>query len=133
MEIKDIRRNNLRLLAKRYDSQRNLADVADLSYAHLNNIIGKTPVRNCGERLARKIEQTLNLPIGWLDTIRDNEISLSTLSDIPLVEFTLLEQGVAYYYQQKQNFFSSQWALENKHNTEQIVVWKMLCVGVDSV
>lgn len=49
MEIKDIRRNNFRLLAKQYESQRNLADAADIAYAHLNNnIIGKTPVRNCG-------------------------------------------------------------------------------------
>lgn len=126
MEIKDIRRNNLRLLAKRYESQRNLADAADLSYAHLNNIIGKTPVRNCGEKLARKIEEVLNLPIGWLDTVRSNEISSSTLPDIPLVEIILLEQGFAYSSQQKQNFFSPQWALENKHNTEQIVVLEML-------
>ena len=127
MKIQDIRRNNLRLLSKEYKSQRNLADAADLSYAHLNNIIGKTPVRNCGERLARKIEQMLNLPFGWLDKERSKEMkSTSVLSDVPLVKITSIGNVFAFSEQHEQSIFSKQWLLENHYQSGKIVAWEMI-------
>lgn len=68
MDIKEIRRQNLRLLSEQYGGQRALAEAADLAPNQLNHIIGPNPIRNLGEQLARKIETNLGIPSGHLDT-----------------------------------------------------------------
>ena len=62
---KTIRRNNLRLLVEQAGSQRKLADICNLAPAHVSQII--TRARTMGDEVARRIEQELNLDIGWMD------------------------------------------------------------------
>lgn len=74
MEPSDARRKNLRALinaaGKGPAGEVNRAALAKrlgVSYAELNQIIGKTPTRNLGERRARDWERRLGLSTGWLD------------------------------------------------------------------
>lgn len=39
-----------------------------MSESQLSQLIGKSPSKPVGDRLARKIETKFDLPIGWLDT-----------------------------------------------------------------
>lgn len=70
MEINIIRRLNLRKLLEQYGGQRELAEAADIAANQLNHLIGPNPIRNIGEKLARKIELNLGLDEGFLDKER---------------------------------------------------------------
>lgn len=61
------RRDNLRALARAFDSRAALADRLGTSTVQLNHIIGKNPVKNLGEKLARRWEERLDLEVGALD------------------------------------------------------------------
>lgn len=65
MDIKTIRRNNLRALIARHGSQKQLADDAGLSVAHVSHM--NTGHRAVGDKIARQVEQQLGLPFGWMD------------------------------------------------------------------
>lgn len=65
MDIKTIRRNNLRALISRYGTQKRLADAASLSVAHVSHM--NTGHRAVGDKIARQIEQHLDLAFGWMD------------------------------------------------------------------
>lgn len=65
MDIKTIRRNNLRALIQQHGTQKKLADAAALSVAHVSHM--NTGHRAVGDKIARHIEQQLGLPFGWMD------------------------------------------------------------------
>ncbi len=71
MDIKDIRRNNLRyqqnLAIRNGLSKADFAEKVGTSASTLSQILGDKAVRNLGDELARKIEQNLGLLHGWLD------------------------------------------------------------------
>lgn len=71
VDIADIRRRNLQALIgalpDEYPDRAALARKLGVSYAQLNQIIGRTPTRGLGEKLARKWEERLGLIRGWLD------------------------------------------------------------------
>ncbi|HHS9775864.1 TPA: S24 family peptidase [Raoultella ornithinolytica] len=71
MDIKDIRRNNLRhqqnLAIRSGISKADFAERVGTSASTLSQILGEKAVRNLGDELARKIEQKLGLLHGWLD------------------------------------------------------------------
>ncbi len=69
MNSKEIRRKNLRALVDKADSGAAFAKQADIAPSLLSQILGQNPTRNIGDRLARKIEDRLTLPAGWLDSI----------------------------------------------------------------
>ncbi|WP_272517741.1 MULTISPECIES: S24 family peptidase [unclassified Providencia] len=74
MENKDIRRANLRALMSEYlSSGYNKAQFADklgMPAAQLSQLTSDKEVRNIGDVLARKIEDSLSLPNGWMDTLQ---------------------------------------------------------------
>ena len=65
-----IRRENVRLLIKHYESRNNLARVLGCTAAFLTHIAGENPIRSIGEAWARGTEVKLNLPHGWFDIQR---------------------------------------------------------------
>ena len=66
-DVTEIRRLKLKKLELEYGSQVVLAEVIELSPARVNHLL--TGQRNIGEKAARKIEQLIKKPIGWLDTL----------------------------------------------------------------
>lgn len=64
---RETRVKNLRLLAEHYGSMAELARKCGITPQHLNSIAGPNPVKLIGEDAARKYEQTLKIPSGWLD------------------------------------------------------------------
>ena len=74
MDINTIRLQNMRSLVGRdgTPTRRALAEAVSMRYELLSNYIGKNPTKNIGNDLARRTEQALGLPHGWMDqTHRD--------------------------------------------------------------
>ena len=65
-----VRLMNLRLLAKSYRTQGDMAAVLGFSPAFLTHIMGENPIRTIGEKLARDIEVRFGVHSGWLDITR---------------------------------------------------------------
>lgn len=80
MDIKDIRRTNLRYQQNQAlikgQSKEQFAITCGTSASTLSQILGNKAVRNLGDDLARKIETNLNLPRGWLDLVHPEEQSV---------------------------------------------------------
>lgn len=92
MDIKEIRRENLRLLAKDKGGQARLAELLGMSLSYLGQIIGKNPVKGIGDAIARRVEKELELPHGWMDQAH----SLSTMSpDIFVRAVRLVEDAMS--------------------------------------
>ena len=60
-----IRQENLKSLEKAYGSQRALADALDSTPGYINQLL--TNRRTLGEKAARRFEQLLKKPLGWMD------------------------------------------------------------------
>lgn len=65
MEVHTKRHTRLLELLRRFPSQREFADAAELAVAHVSQMV--TGRREMGERVARRIEEQLSLPSGWMD------------------------------------------------------------------
>lgn len=78
METKDIRRANLAALLKEHlannpkSTRADFAVLSGLAPAQLSQLTGENSFRNIGGNLARKIESSLSLPNGWLDTLQED-------------------------------------------------------------
>lgn len=85
-DVYDQRFNNLKWLIKIHGSQRQLADLVETNPSYISQIISKVQAngrdRTVGNDFARKIEEKLELPHGWMDSPHnENEISVeSTLA-----------------------------------------------------
>jgi transcriptional regulator with XRE-family HTH domain len=71
--ITEIRRNNLQKISETYESQREFADVIDMTPAYLNQLL--TGHRAIGEKTARKIEDKLKVDKYKLDAEHNETIS----------------------------------------------------------
>lgn len=67
MNVKDIRRKNLRNLARTVGGITVLSERLDRSQSQISHLIGNSPIKNIGVRLASHIEKVFNKPHGWLD------------------------------------------------------------------
>ncbi|MBB3006018.1 LexA family transcriptional regulator [Cupriavidus alkaliphilus] len=67
MEIKDIRRNNLLTLLSSHASIRAFADRTGVPAAYVSQIKNEADGRGMGSKTARKIEEALGLPVGYMD------------------------------------------------------------------
>jgi SOS-response transcriptional repressor LexA len=67
MNVKDIRRKNLRRLARLAGGITDLSERLDRSQSQISHLIGNSPIKNIGDRLANHIERVFNKPYGWLD------------------------------------------------------------------
>ncbi len=67
MNSKDIRRENLRALAKSIGGITALARMLGKSQSQISHLIGQNPIKNIGDRLAGQIEKVFSKAHGWLD------------------------------------------------------------------
>ena len=76
MDISAIRRDNLRRLVREYGGQAKLAERVDTDPAYISQILSPRTRADMGNRFARKVEEQLNLPRGWMDQPRDGATTL---------------------------------------------------------
>lgn len=69
MDIYDIRRINLRILAGRFRTQKELADRCGWKAPYLSQLL--RGAANIGAESARKLEAATGTPAGWMDSLRD--------------------------------------------------------------
>lgn len=86
MNSKEIRRKNLRALVNKADSGAAFAKQADIAPSLLSQILSQNPTRNIGDRLARKIEEKLSLPPGWLDSMHGTDHEQKPVEQIKVSE-----------------------------------------------
>lgn len=67
MDVKQIRKENLRNLYEKYGGIAGVARSVETSESYLSQITSENGKRNVGAQLARKIEKLLSLPHGWMD------------------------------------------------------------------
>jgi len=67
MNVKIIRRENLRALAHELGSITALAEYLGKSQSQMSRLIGRRPIKNIGDKLAAEIEDAFSKPSGWLD------------------------------------------------------------------
>ncbi len=67
MNVKTIRRENLRALAHDLGSITALAEFLGKSQSQMSRLIGRHPIKNIGDKLAAEIEKAFEKPVGSLD------------------------------------------------------------------
>lgn len=67
MNVKDIRRENLRSLARSIGGITAIAKKLGKSQSQISHLIGTRPIKNIGDRLASEIEVAFAKGHGWLD------------------------------------------------------------------
>lgn len=67
MTREEIRRENARRLAHEGGGQTEFGRLVEMDRSQVSQIIGKTPKKNIGNSIARRIEIAFNKPEGWLD------------------------------------------------------------------
>ncbi len=104
MNIKEIRRYNLRLLAKEVGGISKLAEFLDKQPSFISQIIGSNVRKNIGDKLASEIEAKFNKEEGWLDGHYEANVYIKTAAkirgsyslktDIPLIEWAQIGQFI---------------------------------------
>jgi SOS-response transcriptional repressor LexA len=90
MHVKDIRRRNLRVLARAVGGVTQLANRLEKSQSQVSHLIGSNPVKNIGDKFAAEVERAFDKPLGWLD----HEHSV------------IEEEGARYIVENEQPFFA---------------------------
>lgn len=67
MNVKLIRRENMRALAKSVGGISKLANRLNKSQSQISHLIGASPIKNVGDKIAAEIEAIFDKPAGWLD------------------------------------------------------------------
>lgn len=71
MDVRQIRRDNLRELVRRYGTQAALAERIGTSPAYISQLLSTRVRANVGHAMARQIEALLALAPGWMDVVHD--------------------------------------------------------------
>jgi len=74
MENKDIRKANLEQMLEKHlatsgNTKASFAELLGISASQFSQLLGEKSVRNVGDKMARKIEVSLGLANGWLDSL----------------------------------------------------------------
>ena len=124
MDIQKIRLLNLRYLVNQYGGQKNFANISDIGASQLNHVVGPNPIRNIGEKLARKIESNLKLDRFYLDEIHENtefkeesEVSGNYRHEIEVVGAS---KSYKFVNSKPSEIFSTEWARSHDKNPNQI-------------
>lgn len=65
--VKDIRRDNMRALAESIGGITAMAERLGKSQSQISHLIGYTPIKNIGDRIAAEVEKAFGKSFGWLD------------------------------------------------------------------
>lgn len=68
VDVTKIRRENLRRLIREHHGPKAFGERVSLATSFLVQMAGPNPTRNVSEATARKVEEALDLPSGWMDT-----------------------------------------------------------------
>lgn len=95
----DISRSNARYLAESVGGFKRFCDKVGMAEAQVSQLIGKNPSRGIGRKVARRIEEAFDKPLGWIDQPHD-ENGLTTLSagamdNLLATELRILKNQVA--------------------------------------
>lgn len=104
MYAKDIRRENLRALAKQLGGITQLAERLGKSQSQISQLIGKSPSKNIGDKIATQVETSFEKPHGWMDTLHNHIDETTTAYELfcnsaPHRPIPLLRWGANYHYQ----------------------------------
>lgn len=91
MENKEIRRANLDALIAQMGSAKAVADATDTDVTYIRNI--KNNVRDMGDEIARRFEEKLHKPRGWMDALQTRPRH----DDAKPPHNTAQERGIAEY------------------------------------
>ncbi|PXX42038.1 hypothetical protein [Undibacterium pigrum] len=89
----DISRANARYLAESVGGFRRFGEKVGLAEAQVSQLLGKNPRRNIGVKIARRIEEAFEKPLGWIDQ-RHEEAGLAELSEAAMNELLSTELGI---------------------------------------
>lgn len=93
METKDIRLKNLIFLLDKYTSKQAFAEHVDMAPAHVSQIV--SGYRSMGNVIARRIEEKVGLPIGYMDSLHEqNETAAHKVEELASV-YTLKPEDTA--------------------------------------
>src|ERR1700730_396329 len=67
MNVKHTRRENMRALSRSIGGISALAKRLGKSQSQISQLIGITPAKNIGDKIAAQVEKSFNKPLGWLD------------------------------------------------------------------
>jgi SOS-response transcriptional repressor LexA len=67
MHVKDIRRINLKALARSVGGVTKLAERLEKSQSQISHLIGTNPIKKIGDKFAAHVERIFSKPHGWLD------------------------------------------------------------------
>ncbi|MGZ8956720.1 MAG: hypothetical protein ACXW0G_02705 [Methylosarcina sp.] len=85
----DIKRLNLKILIADAGGPTKLAELVDTNQAYISQLTRVKKPRNIGPKLARRLEEVFNKPIGWMDVLHlldiDEKIPNEELADPALV------------------------------------------------
>ena len=73
MDIKTIRKLNVRLLEREIGSLSALARKVGSSQSYLSQCVGPAAIRSIGDEMARRLEHAMGKPHGWLDEAHTDE------------------------------------------------------------
>lgn len=73
MNVKEIRRRNLRALSRSVGGVTRLANLLEKSQSQVSHLIGTNPVKNIGDKFAAAVEKVFQKPTGWLDHFHEME------------------------------------------------------------
>ncbi len=81
LDVRTIRLENLQRLVTEAGGQKALAQSTGVSAAYICQVLSDKVARNVGHSLARRLEQGMKKPFGWMDTNRDPPDEWDTYSD----------------------------------------------------
>ena len=96
MNIKQVRRENLRLLVRELGSVTELANRLNRSQPQISHLISPNATKNIGDHLASEIEKTFNKPVGWLDYphFERNNYKFKYLDMVPLIGWENIQDWI---------------------------------------
>ncbi|NOV25904.1 hypothetical protein E5S69_20590 [Cupriavidus necator] len=79
MDIKTIRKMNVRLLEREIGSLSALARLAGTTQSYLSQCVGPSAFRGIGGEMARRLEHAMKKPHGWMDQahMEEGQVSLA--------------------------------------------------------
>jgi SOS-response transcriptional repressor LexA len=97
MHIKEIRRQNLRAMARAAGGVTALAHRLERSQSQISHLIGANPCKYIGDKMAASIEQAFNKPSGWLDQLHDQgrpmpEVLLPSTAAVPFLSLAQIRR-----------------------------------------
>lgn len=90
----EIRLENARRLADELGRMADFARLLGMSDSQMGQLIGRSPVRNIGPRVARRMEIAGGKPEGWLD-VEHQDVAPGSLRDLQLQEARRILEGMS--------------------------------------